>query len=167
MGFTLPHWAEICPVQRFGVESRLWCPSVHLAFLSLEEVNSLSAGGIYPVTKHCPLSTCMFKCSASVTSIPAGSGQSWRRGFPSSWCLDGFVISSYALKCTCLVPAAGRAGVWRAALVCTGFVSSNTTGVSRGWLLSGPSSTWWLWIWAVIKYRAIFILCVPLWVSCW
>lgn len=37
----------------------------------------------------------------------------------------------------------------------------------RGCLLSSPSSTWLLWVWAVIKYRAVFILCVPLWVSCW
>lgn len=131
MGFTLPHRAEICPVQRFGVESWPWCPSVHFAVLSSEEANSLSVGGIYPVlvvTKHCSFSAFTFKQSATVTSIPAGTEQSWRQGFPGSWCLDGFVISSYTLKCTCLVPAAGRAGVWRAASLCTGFVSSNTTG---------------------------------------
>lgn len=82
--------------------------------------------------QHCTFFICTFKQSATVTSTSAGTGQSlWRRGFPSSWCWDQFVISSYALKCTCLVLAAGRAGVWRAALLCTGFVSSNTTGSAQ------------------------------------
>lgn len=39
--------------------------------------------------------------------------------------------------------------------------------VLRCCLLSSLSSTWLLWMWAVIKYRAVSILCVPLWVSCW
>lgn len=121
--------------------TKVWCRfQALMSFCWLCCPYSLSAGGIYPVlvvTKNWPFSTCTFKQSATVTSIPTGTGQSWRRDLPSSWCLDQFVVSSYALKCTCLVPAAGRASVWRAALLCTAFVSLNTTGC-----LERLSSVW-------------------------
>lgn len=154
MGFTLPHWAEICPVQRFGVESRPWCPSVHFAVLSLEEVNSLSAGVIYPVLV---VTSTVLSSSARSNSLPLSPPLLQAQGSPcgdeASPAPDAGISLLYPVTLS-------NAPVWSLLLAepasggllfyALDLCQAIRLVVLRGCLLSDPSNTWWLWIWAVI-----------------
>lgn len=170
MGFTLPHWAEICTVQRFGVETRLWCPSVHFAVLFSEEINSCSAGGIYPVvTKHCPFSTFSDTVPLSPPFLQAqGSPGDKASPAPDAWISLLYPIYPITIS-SAPVWSLLLAELLSGGLLCSALdlCQAIQLVVFRVCLLSGLSSTWLLWIWAGLKYRAISILCVPLRVSCW
>lgn len=160
MGFALAHWAETCTVQRFGVESRPWCPCVPFGVLFLEEVNSHSAGGILllhiQTICHCHLRSCRYRAVLGMT-LP----QLLMLG--SVWYIQ--LHSEMHLPVWSLLLAEPASG----GLLCYALdlCQAIQLVVLRCCLLSSLSSTWLLWMWAVIKYRAVSILCVPLWVSCW
>lgn len=127
MGFSLPNWAEICPVQRFGVESLVPFCSLCCPFLwgggdspsaGSHQTLSLLHLHIHTIC-HCHLHACRHRAILEKPEEEASPA-------PDAWISLLYPVTLSNAPVWSLLLA-----VWRVALPCTGFVSSNTTGSAQ------------------------------------